>query len=301
MEPNTLTPMKPASDPNRLKEIQQYIDSRVMPILGPLQFDILNQRPKDIREFSLQWLKHYQEKVQNSSMRQKEKALSDEEPTEEFKKKVKQKRDRGPRKKIRGDTLAVSFSMMNEKLIAPPAEGWSSRVKAKLLMYLKKCVLFQHLSSESLLVIDSMRYLEFEEGEIVLREGDRGHELFVVDEGSFQCYKEDDYRMRKTYGPGEVFGELALLYDHPRALSISAATRGRLYGLGRKEFTLLIRGSKVEALAECEQLVGKVDLFMNLNIYERSKLYESMQTLSFGKEECIIREGEVGSSFYIVA
>ena len=51
-------------------------------------------------------------------------------------------------------------------------------------------------------MIDSMRYLEFEEGDIVLREGDPGNELFVVDEGSFQCYMESDYRMKKTYGPG---------------------------------------------------------------------------------------------------
>lgn len=48
-------------------------------------------------------------------------------------------------------------------------------------------------------------------------------------------------------------------------------------------------------------MVAGVSLFQNLNIYERFKLYESMHLKLFSKEELIIREGELGNSFYIVA
>ena len=54
-------------------------------------------------------------------------------------------------------------------------------------------------------------------------------------------------------------------------------------------------------MRECEQLIEKVDIFQNLNLYERSKLYESMQVKRVAAEKYIIREGETGSCFYLVA
>jgi cAMP-dependent protein kinase regulator len=48
-------------------------------------------------------------------------------------------------------------------------------------------------------------------------------------------------------------------------------------------------------------LVEKIEIFDSLNIYERSKLYESMQLKTVGPEKYIIREGEHGTCFYIVA
>ena len=84
-----------------------------------------------------------------------------------------------------GDLPHICFNQFSENLIPQPEEGWSSKVKAKLIMYLKRCVLFQHLTTDNLFkVIDTMRYLRFEQGDTVLKEGDPGNELFVVDEGT---------------------------------------------------------------------------------------------------------------------
>jgi CRP-like cAMP-binding protein len=47
--------------------------------------------------------------------------------------------------------------------------------------------------------------------------------------------------------------------------------------------------------------VDKIDIFDSLNIYEKTKLYESMQLKTVGPEKYIIREGEQGTCFYIVA
>lgn len=47
-----------------------------------------------------------------------------------------------------------------------------------------------------------MRSISFDEGDVVLREGDPGNELFVVDEGCFNCRKEGSSEIIKTYNPG---------------------------------------------------------------------------------------------------
>lgn len=65
---------------------------------------------------------------------------------------------------------------------------------------------------------------EFPEGEFVIKEGDDGNDLFVVDKGSLKCTKKNKQSGEEVhlldYKEGMAFGELALLYNAPRAASI---------------------------------------------------------------------------------
>jgi len=47
----------------------------------------------------------------------------------------------------------------------------------------------------------------------------------------------------KTYKPGEAFGELALLYNAPRAASIKAKTDAILFSLDRETFNNIVKQS----------------------------------------------------------
>lgn len=69
-----------------------------------------------------------------------------------------------------------------------------------------------------------MEHKEYEAGEMVIKEGEDGDNVFIVEEGKLKCTKKD----KKTgedvflleYHKGMAFGELALLYNAPRAASI---------------------------------------------------------------------------------
>ena len=71
-------------------------------------------------------------------------------------------------------------------------------------------------------VIDAIDERKPAAGEFVIKEGDQGDCLFIVESGELKCTKviDGEEKHLKNYAPGDVFGELALLYNVPRAASI---------------------------------------------------------------------------------
>ena len=87
--------------------------------------------------------------------------------------------------------------------------------------------MFSAVSDEDLeVVIDAMEEVKYAGGDTVIKQGDDGDTLFLVEEGAYKCArvmaKGQEPTYLKTYHPGEAFGELALLYNAPRAASITA-------------------------------------------------------------------------------
>jgi len=85
---------------------------------------------------------------------------------------------------------------------------------------------------------------------MVIKEGEDGDELYVVSSGLLNCFKvlEKDTEPTdlKKYTSGEVFGELSLLYNSPRAASIQALEPSVLYSLGRQTFNHIVKESAIE-------------------------------------------------------
>ena len=77
-------------------------------------------------------------------------------------------------------------------------------------------------------VIDAFEEKKYKAGEVVIKQGDEGDVIYLVDTGELDCEKVfkagDPPTYLKTYKPGESFGELALLYNAPRAATIKAKT-----------------------------------------------------------------------------
>ena len=73
-------------------------------------------------------------------------------------------------------------------------------------------------------------------GQEVIRQGDHGDRFYVIAEG--QVAVECDGEPRRTEGPGEFFGEIALLRDTPRTATVHATEPGLLYELERDTFVV---------------------------------------------------------------
>jgi CRP-like cAMP-binding protein len=86
--------------------------------------------------------------------------------------------------------------------------------------------------------------LDLPAGATIIRAGDAGDRFYLVDSGTVSIGLEDGER---ESGPGDYFGEIALLRDIPRTATVTAASATRLYALERADFLAAVTG---HALAE---------------------------------------------------
>jgi cAMP-binding proteins - catabolite gene activator and regulatory subunit of cAMP-dependent protein kinases len=69
----------------------------------------------------------------------------------------------------------------------------------------------------------------------------------------------------KTYKPGDYFGELALMYNAPRAASIKANSFGRIYGLDRSTFNNIVQEAATKKRKYYSDVISSVEILADIN------------------------------------
>ncbi|HXV34993.1 MAG TPA: cyclic nucleotide-binding domain-containing protein [Gaiellaceae bacterium] len=105
---------------------------------------------------------------------------------------------------------------------------------------LGRAPLFKNLARSELVELAmATEDLEVEAGKVLAREGDIGQEFFVIVDGEVSVSK-DGTEIRRL-GPGDFFGEIALVWESPRrTATVAAATPLRFFVLTRQAFRGLI-------------------------------------------------------------
>lgn len=139
----------------------------------------------------------------------------------------------------------------------------------------------------------------------MIRQGDPGEFLYIVDQGELECTKkinktDENPSFLKNYSSGELFGELALLYNAPRAANIKAKTDCVLFALDRSTFNHVVKDSMSKKLERMQGFLSKVSVFKQLEQYELQKIAEALQERSYEAGETIIEEGDIGNEFFIL-
>lgn len=95
---------------------------------------------------------------------------------------------------------------------------------------------FSNLSEDDLkLLIECAQIIDFKAGDTIFKEGDIGVYFYVILNGEVEIRKEVSGRSLAELGPGQVFGEMAVLDNHPRSASaISALDSEHIAVEGRK-------------------------------------------------------------------
>ena len=105
---------------------------------------------------------------------------------------------------------------------------------------LGKTPLFGELSKHELSELaKATEDLEVDEGRVLTREGDLGREFFVIVEGDVSV-TQDGNEIRRL-GPGDFFGEIALIYENARrTATVTATSPLRFFVLTRQSFRSLL-------------------------------------------------------------
>lgn len=141
-------------------------------------------------------------------------------------------------------------------------------------------------------------------GENVITQGEDGYELFVVESGTLSCYRQFPNQSQATflkkYEAGDAFGELALLYNAPRAATITADTECVLWVLDRETFNHIVKDASRNRREKYEQFLANVKILESMETYERSVLSDAFIEEFFKAGDYVIRQGDEGNKFYLV-
>ncbi len=106
---------------------------------------------------------------------------------------------------------------------------------------LERVPIFQGLDQRELeQIAASMKDRTFRAGDTVTAEGRGGIGFFVIEDGEARVTIGG--KERRRLGPGDYFGEVALLTDSPRTATITAETDLRCYGMTSWDFKPLVEG-----------------------------------------------------------
>ncbi|TMK35466.1 MAG: cyclic nucleotide-binding domain-containing protein [Actinobacteria bacterium] len=121
--------------------------------------------------------------------------------------------------------------------MAPPARPWhDAAVDARDLEGIPLFADLRHKDREKIARwADSV---DLPAGYSLLREGRFPHEFFIVLEGQVEVTK--DGAPLATLGPGDFFGEIALLEDERRTATVVASTPVRVAVMGAREFDSIV-------------------------------------------------------------
>lgn len=315
---------------------KNYILNKVSPILEELVTDVISSQPPNPAEFMVNWLLEKKDvkltSGNNSTIAALEKQIAElkkghgetiayiaeqvlgpdvdkaEDESEEeddddelddsaFEQQVN--------KRPRTSVSAEAYGEWNKKgkftpKVIPKSEDQKKRIRETL----GACFMFTNLAETDLcVVVDSLEERILEAGTRVIEQGDDGDFCFVIEDGTLECFKKQDdgsEKMVKAVKAGDIFGELSLLYNVPRAASVVAKDKCILWQLDREVFNHIVKDSAAKKREMHDSFLQKVPLLKAMQAYERSQIADALKIQEFAAGQTVIEQGDIGNQFYIL-
>lgn len=155
-------------------------------------------------------------------------------------------------------------------------------------------------------IFDAMEEVKVDAGSTLITQGAEGDYFYVVESGKYDVFKRNP--SDPTAGEKQVFhydetgsfGELALMYNSPRAASVRARTAGILWAVDRATFQHIVIDMQAKKRATYETWLHQVPLFQEFTKHELALIADALETQTFDDGTYIIRQGDTGDHFYIL-
>jgi len=319
------------------EEKKKYILDRLDPILEEMVSDVLTDMPKDPADFMIAWLRKRsgtavgaklsmaaQNKALKKELSQASESLhetglamgggardaDDEEEEEEEEDDECDEIPESMRKpeqqmgKARASVSAEAYGQWNQKkAFTAPSYPKTPDQLERLSATLMKSFLFSELDKPDMdLILLAMKEQNFSAGTKVINEGDDGDYLFVIEQGTLECVKNinGEDKVVKVVSTGDVFGELALLYNCPRAANVLAQDACVCWQLDRDTFNAIVKDAAVKRRTRYDNFLKQVTLISSLEAYERSQIADALKAEIKTAGDKVITQGEPGDRFYII-
>ena len=325
-------------DPGMKEKMNRaYLDSKINRIIEPMVVELMKKTPDDPITFMISWLKdnhgnrasiHANERFELEHLRKeipklKEKLAEldngegdDDEKGSEIESDVSDEDDyvdelpeptKNKASQQRTSVSAEAFGFYHKKEdFKPTVIEKSDEAKEKIRKQLENSFMFEALNEKDQnIILDAMKIEQKTEGDFVIKQGDDGDVLYVVESGKYKCTRinpgDTEPIHLVDYEQGAVFGELALLYNAPRAATITCITPGIIYSLDRNTFNHIVKDAAVKRREKYENFLSQVKILESLEPYERTKLADAFKEINYQSGEYVIKEDEEGNTFYFIS
>ncbi|XP_022645370.1 cGMP-dependent protein kinase, isozyme 2 forms cD4/T1/T3A/T3B-like isoform X2 [Varroa jacobsoni] len=148
-------------------------------------------------------------------------------------------------------------------------------------------------------ITDCMSPCTHPKGDLVIKEGEAGSVVYVIQEGRLEVTKEG--RFLSHMGVGKLFGELAILYNCTRTATVKAVEDCKLWAIERQCFQTIMMKSGLTRQAEYADFLKSVPAFNNLPEETLLKISDVLEDATYKRGEYIIRQGAKGDTFFIIS
>lgn len=140
-------------------------------------------------------------------------------------------------------------------------------------------------------------------GEDVIVQGDIGDTFYLLEDGTVDVYikKGGNPEMKvHTYKPGDAFGELAIMYNAPRAATCRVNTAAKLWALDRVSFKVIVVAAAMQKRETYKNFLAQVPILESLTEMEVLTLADSLAEETYQDGQTICTQGDEGNYFYII-
>jgi cAMP-dependent protein kinase regulator len=206
--------------------------------------------------------------------------------------------------RMRASVSAEAYGEWNKKKeFTPPKHPKSEEQRGRIKGVLSKNFMFQNLAEEELtIIVDAVEEVIIAAQDTIIKQGDDGDFMFVIESGSLECVinKDDTEVVVKVVEAGDAFGELALLYNAPRAASVRAKERCVCWKLDRETFNHIVKEAAAKKRDMFMDFLKQVPLLNQVDAWGRSQVADALSVEERVKGDVLIQQGEEGDKFYIV-
>eukprot|EP01054_Gregarina_sp_Poly1_P005058 Gregarina_sp_Poly_1__5057@NODE_267_length_10370_cov_226_463457_g233_i0_p4_GENE_NODE_267_length_10370_cov_226_463457_g233_i0NODE_267_length_10370_cov_226_463457_g233_i0_p4_ORF_typecomplete_len311_score38_53cNMP_binding/PF00027_29/4_3e22cNMP_binding/PF00027_29/9_9e19Cupin_2/PF07883_11/1_4e02Cupin_2/PF07883_11/0_92_NODE_267_length_10370_cov_226_463457_g233_i012992231 len=188
----------------------------------------------------------------------------------------------------------------------PPVFPKSDDEKSHILScFDRMSILFGHLDhAERNRVADATFRVEVLPEQCLIKQGAEGDNFYIVASGTFDILVARDGNSPAKVNEakaGDSFGELALLYNSPRAATVKATSHSLVWALDRDTFQLMLVTAENTKKKTYEDFLENVQIFRGLNKYERVQLSDMLMPSVYRPGESIVMQEDLGDRFFIVS
>ncbi|XP_071961215.1 cAMP-dependent protein kinase type II regulatory subunit-like isoform X2 [Antedon mediterranea] len=269
-------------------------------LLQDFTVSVLKEKPDDLVDFAAEYFNKLKENKGNLSSNKREVAFEDDvQSDEEFAEPppdLPKRYAAGRRKSVCAERYDPDADDDDcEKVVHPKSDDQRNRLQTAV----KHILIFRALDDQQMQeVLDAMFERKTTPGDHVIDQGDDGDNFYVIDEGQFDIFVSDN--KVGAYDNKGSFGELALMYNTPRAATIVATTDGTIWALDRASFRRIVLKNAAKKRKMYEALLENVPMLKSLENYERMNLADALVTKQYSDGECIIKQDAAADGCYFI-